>query len=64
MRALLVTAVILLPIVARPAYACGAKFQAAAEATAVDLSAQTKKPAKKAKKIKAKVEYMRAAPMK
>jgi hypothetical protein len=64
MRALLVIALILLPIVAQPAYACSAKSQATVEATAVDLSAQTKKPAKKAKKIKAKVEYMRAAPMK
>jgi hypothetical protein len=60
MRAMLVTAVLLLPFVAAPAYACGVK----AEASATDLSAQAKKPVKKTKKIKEKVEYMRAAPMK
>jgi hypothetical protein len=64
MRAMLVTALILLPIMAQPAFACGAKVQAMAQAAATDLSAQTKKPVKKAKKIKAKVEYMRAVPAK
>jgi hypothetical protein len=62
MRALLVTAVVSLAIVATPALACGVKAGPKAEVTAIDLSAQTKKPAKKAKKIKAKVEYMRAVP--
>jgi hypothetical protein len=60
MRALLVTAVLLLPIMALPAHACGAK----AQASVTDLSAQTKKPVKKAKKINEKVEYMRAVPAK
>lgn len=60
MRAMLVAAVLLLPVMAPPALACGAK----AQASATDLSAQAKKPVKKAKKIKEKVEYMRAAPMK
>ena len=63
MRAMLVTAVFLLPLLAQPAIACGAKVQAMTQASAIDLSAQTKKPVKKAKKIKVKVEYMRAAPM-
>jgi hypothetical protein len=62
MRAMLVTAVLLLPIIAQPAFACGVTAGLKAEVTAVDLSAQTKKPAKKAKKIKVKVEYMRAVP--
>ena len=60
MRTMLVAAVLLLPVMAPPAHACGVK----AQASATDLSAQTKKPVKKAKKIKEKVEYMRAAPMK
>lgn len=58
MRAMLVTAVVSLAIVATPALACGVK----AQASVTDLSAQTKKPVKKVKKIKAKVEYMRAVP--
>lgn len=60
MRAVLVAAVLLLPIMAQPAVACGDK----AQVSATDLSAQTKKPVKKAIKIKKKIEYMRAAPMK
>ena len=59
MRAVLVAAVLLLPIVAPPGLAYGAK----AQISATDLSAQTKKPVKKARRIKQKVEYMRAAPM-
>lgn len=59
MRAMLVAAVLLLPVMAPPALACGVMAQA------TDLSAQTKKPVKKAIKIKKKkIEYMRAAPMK
>jgi hypothetical protein len=64
MRAMLAAAVLLVPMVAQPALACGAKVQALAQASATDLSAQTKKPVKKAKKIKPKVEYMRAVPAK
>jgi hypothetical protein len=61
MRIVLIATALLLPLASVPAYACGAK----AEATTADLSAQTKKPMKKAaKKPKEKVEYMRAAPMK
>ena len=61
MRIPMITAALLLSFAAMPANACGAK----AEATTADLSAQTKKPVKKAaKKPKVKVEYMRAAPMK
>ena len=60
MRAVLVAAVLLLPMMAPPAFACGNK----AQASATDLSAQTKKPVKKAIKIKKKIEYMRAAPLK
>lgn len=61
MRAMLVAALFLLPMMAPPALACGG----VAQATATDLSAQTKKPVKKAVKIKKKkIEYMRAAPMK
>ena len=64
MRAMLVAAVLLLPIVAQPAIACGDKAQILAQASATDLSAQTKKPVKKAIKIKKKkIEYMRAAPL-
>jgi hypothetical protein len=55
---MLVIAVVSLAIVATPTLACGVK----AQASVTDLSAQTKKPVKKAKKIKAKVEYMRAVP--
>jgi len=60
-----VAAMLVLPLAAAPAQACsGAKVQGWAQATA-DLSAQTKKSAKKAGKAKKeKVEYMRAAPMK
>ncbi|HEY4141464.1 MAG TPA: hypothetical protein VGM57_08630 [Pseudolabrys sp.] len=58
MRVLLVTAVVSLAIVATPAFACGVK----AQASVTDLSAQAKKPVKKTRKIKAKVEYMRAVP--
>jgi hypothetical protein len=44
------------------ANACSAKHSAQASAT--ELSAETKKPAKKVAKVKKpKVEYMRAAPM-
>ena len=58
-----VAASLVLPLAAAPANACGAK--ASAQAATADLSAQTKKPAKKvAKAKKEKVEYMRAAPMK
>jgi hypothetical protein len=65
MRFLLIAAALLLPLASVPANACGAKAQAQAEAATADLSAQTKKPAKKlARKTKEKVEYMRAAPMK
>jgi hypothetical protein len=65
MRIVLIATALLLPLASVPAYACGAK----AEAATADLSAQTKKPAKKpmkkaAKKPKEKVGYMRAAPMK
>ena len=57
-----VAAMLVLPFAVAPAQACsGAKTHA----TSADLSAQTKKPAKKAVKAKKeKVEYMRAAPMK
>jgi hypothetical protein len=57
-----VAAMLVLPLAVAPAQACsGAK----AQATSADLSAQTKKPAKKAVKAKKeKVEYMRAAPLK
>lgn len=57
-----VAAILVLPLAAAPANACsGAKAQAAT----ADLSAKTKKPAKKVVKMKKeKVEYMRAAPMK
>jgi hypothetical protein len=58
---IVVAAILVLPLAAAPANAWGAKAQAAT----ADLSAQTKKPAKKAVKAKKeKVEYMRAAPMK
>jgi uncharacterized protein YpuA (DUF1002 family) len=66
MRIVLIATALLLPLASVPvqsfeADACGAKVEAAT----ADLSAQTKKPMKKtAKKPKAKVEYMRAAPMK
>lgn len=61
MRAMLVAAVLLLPMMAQPAIACADKAQSAT----ADLSAQTKKPIKKmVRKPKEKVEYMRAAPMK
>jgi len=61
-----VTAILLLPLAAAPAEACsGAKARVQALAATADLSAQTKKPAKKAVKAKKeKAEYMRAAPMK
>lgn len=55
-------AALLLP--AAPALACGAK--ASAQASASELSAAAKKAVKKVakKKKKAKVEYMRAVPVK
>lgn len=61
-----VAAILVLPLAAAPALACsGAKAQVQAIAATADLSAQTKKPAKKVVKMKKeKVEYMRAAPMK
>jgi len=60
-----VAAMLVLPLAAAPANACGAKVQGWAQAATADLSARTKKPAKKAVKAKKeKVEYMRAAPMK
>ncbi len=58
MRALLLIAAISLQSAAIPAFAGDTTSQIAA----TDLSAQTKKPVKKAKKIKTKVEYMRAVP--
>jgi hypothetical protein len=61
-----IAAMLVLPLAAAPGQACsGAKVQGWALAATADLSAQTKKPAKKAGKAKKeKVEYMRAAPMK
>lgn len=65
-----VAAILVLPLAVAPANACsGAKAQVQAQVQAIastaDLSAQTKKPAKKVVKAKkVKVEYMRAAPMK
>ncbi len=59
-----VAAILVLPLAAAPASACTG-VKASAQATVADLSAQTKKPAKKVVKAKKeKVEYMRAAPMK
>jgi hypothetical protein len=56
-------AALVLPLAAAPANACGAR--ASAQAATADLSAQTKKPTRKAVRAKKeKVEYMRAAPMK
>ena len=63
MRYFVIAVAAMLPLAAAPANACGAK--ASAQAATADLSAQTRKPAKKAVRAKKeKVEYMRAAPMK
>jgi uncharacterized protein YpuA (DUF1002 family) len=66
MRIVLIATALLLPLASVPAQSFEADVSGAkAAAATADLSAQTKKPAKKmARKPKEKVEYMRAAPMK